>query len=467
MESLKINRKVAWIASTILFFVLWYDNYESGLNWFIYGVCISILAINILKKSRLQIRLLLTATILFSSFAVFWHGNNLAIAASVVVFLFVAAYISFEKNGLGDGLLLASVNLILSPFVTLIQLIKRIKNRQINGYSLSMHRFIPVVLLLFFGILYYHASPVFGNFINQLEWPEFAEITFMLVLGSFFATTLFKSITPEFWKRIYNNQNKVMQKMHHDDWIKSWQFALWSLIALLSFVVFFDFYYRFILNTLPEGLTYSSYLHQGFFSLIFSILLASFLSLALLSYPNYRANKSLRNSVIGFICFNILFVLQTGLRNMVYISEYGLTEKRIAVYFYLLLCLTTLLLTLYAVSKDYKPLFLYRNIGWTILVVMVGSAQINWSKTITKYNVTNIPETTKIIDYDYLLSLNNSNLPILLNHKHKMPLSLQQQLDNRLMYYQNYDYGEQQDMRAIVIDKYLLYKALTQYKISE
>jgi hypothetical protein len=107
----------------------------------------------------------------------------------------------------------------------------------------------------------------------------------------------------------------------------------------------------------------------------------------------------------------------TVFKNVAYISNWGLTYKRIGVYTYLLLAGIGILFTFYKVITKQSIWFLIRTNSIAFLICFSILSTINWNKVITNYNLTTI-ELHKI-DYDYLLSLGKDAYPGLIEHTAK------------------------------------------------
>jgi hypothetical protein len=182
------------------------------------------------------------------------------------------------------------------------------------------------------------------------------------------------------------------------------------LNGLLFLVNGLDVYYLLISKTLPEGVEYAQYVHQGVYALLFSIVLA----IAVILYffrgnlNFYTRNSSLKWLAFTWILQNIVLVCTTAGKTSLYIAEYSLTHKRIGVYVYLLLTVIGLVITfikIYAVKNNW---FLFRKTAWAFYAVLILATAINWSRLITGYNLSHLT-TLKEVDIAYLVYLPQTN----------------------------------------------------------
>ena len=147
--------------------------------------------------------------------------------------------------------------------------------------------------------------------------------------------------------------------------------------------------------------------HQGINALIISIILA----IALIVYffrgslNFYKHTKFLKTATYIWITLNSILVLVTLFKNYQYVHSFGLTYKRIGVFFYLLLAFIGLVLTYIKVKNIKNIVFLFRKNIEISFIVLVVSSFINWDVFITKYNVSYVQKTQ--LDIAYLLRLPN------------------------------------------------------------
>ena len=147
-------------------------------------------------------------------------------------------------------------------------------------------------------------------------------------------------------------------------------YCLPLLNGLLLFFHISDIFYL-ITDRLPEGMSYTEYLHQSVNTLILSIVLA----IAIVMYffrgnlNFWQNNRRLKTLTYLWIAQNGVLVLTTAYKNFLYIEGWhGLTHKRIGVYVYLLLTMIGLITTYIKVEKVKSNWYLFRQNAWLLLL---------------------------------------------------------------------------------------------------
>jgi hypothetical protein len=131
----------------------------------------------------------------------------------------------------------------------------------------------------------------------------------------------------------------------------------------------------------------------------------------------YEKSKTIKMLAYVWIAQNVFMILSTMYRNNVYVTEYGLTYKRIGVYVYLLLTCAGLITTFIKIAKVKTNAYLFRVNGWIFYSVLIIAAFINWDRFIAEVNITK----AKQVQTDYLLDLSYTVLPKLYTY-HNHPL---------------------------------------------
>jgi Domain of unknown function (DUF4173) len=279
---------------------------------------------------------------------------------------------------------------------------------------------IPILVTVVFYCLYSIANPVFGNLIT------FPQLKISLGLVTFLFTGwvgLTGFINPFGDEKIANwdnsNQNiltRIKTKIRRNFEItalklenKKGVIMLFMLNALILIFNILDFSFILTGKKLPDGISYSKYVHEGVNTLIFSILLA----ISIIVYF-FRANQNFYKNNLWLIRLTYLWIFQNALllasivyKNQLYISELGLTYKRIGVYVYLLLTLAGLILTFWKVRKLKTIWYILRKNTLTAYIMLIISCLLNWDSYIAHYNI----NKAKVLDVIYLLNLSDKTLP--------------------------------------------------------
>jgi hypothetical protein len=102
---------------------------------------------------------------------------------------------------------------------------------------------------------------------------------------------------------------------------------------------------------------------------------------------HFSGNKRLHQFSNIWICQNIFMLVSVGLRNMHYVSQYGLTYRRIGVFIFLII--TGLALFFLFRKINLRKTFFYhvRTCGWSVFGTLLIAGFINWDLVIARYNV--------------------------------------------------------------------------------
>ena len=454
------RKSLAFIASIVLFVAVFYNSSGFGLNWAIYTGVLSFL-IYLTSDNQAHKALKVTCVLsILASFAVLWHGSQLSLLASAILLLVMAGQMADIRLSAWEGSIVAALNLLFSPVLSFVAFFKNLSVTKSDRPKLSLQWIIPGIVLFTFILLYYFASPIFKNILDNLGWPNIYQVLVLSLLGFFAASTLLLTASPKgLADFLYKKAEKPPIWIRNTHLI-SWKATIILLVALILVVISSDAYYRWVLNSLPTDLTLASYLHQGVFAVMVSALMAGFLGFYLASNEELSKDKVVHTGTRIFTSLNMVLILQTAMRNAAYIGQYGLTEKRVAVFIYLFMGIVALSLTLYGLHIKKRPVFLYRQLGISAAIVLVVSALVNWSIVITNYNLSNASKLNGI-DYTYLLTLDEVNLTLLERHKFKMSYDERLVLDNRLFHYRS-GVNPTLSIREFVIDDYVTAKQIIQ-----
>jgi hypothetical protein len=424
------------IAATFAYTYLFFEQ-GAGINFFIFSILLvlfSLLKDTTLRKQRSWIAAALSAMI--TGFSVFYYGNSFATTTNLLSLLMLSA-ISFNPSG---SLFISAFNalytyLLTIPAMMVSALVKR--NNEANEKGLNLGKILllilPLTVSFVFFLLYRTANPLFAEVTDKInldfisvDWLLFAFYGLILMYG-FFQQRVMKRLTE---KDAANTDQLqfVSEEAYKNSWMASFTSlsseifigtALFILLNLLLLMVNgIDVYYLYILQKLPDNLSLSQYLHDGTDSLIASIIFA--IAIILFFFRgrlNFIAeNRSLRWLSYIWIAQNILLILSTAKRNWFYISNFGLTHKRLGVYNFLLLCVVGLVTSLLKVAKVKSNWFLFRKNSWIWFGTLVLCSLINWDAIIAEYNFRLAYGKNVKPDIYYLGQLSYTAMPVLLHY---------------------------------------------------
>jgi hypothetical protein len=418
---------IALLAYSFLFF-----QQEAGINFLIYTLLLLVLLLVrqpllLFSKSWLWV----AAGSLVTSVNLVWQHTSLSIVAHIIS-LIVLAGLSLNP---GSSFLIAFANSVYSFIGSIVLKIAQMfgegktKSPQPRmSSSGTLKVVVPPLITALFVFIYRLANPAFKSVTDNFftgwisgEWFKFTFIGFLLLFG-FFHQISIESLTE---KDLLSHDQLRRKRLGIKRFFKlpalrteyqlGWlSFAL--LNALLLFVNGLDIYYLLISKTLPEGVDYAQYVHQGVYALIFSILLANTVILYYFrgNLNFYTKNSSLKWLAYAWILQNILLVCTTAGKTSLYIAEYSLTHKRIGVYVYLLLTVIGLVITFIKIYGVKNNWFLFRKTAWAFYTVLILATAVNWSRLITQYNLSYL-NNFKEVDIAYLVYLPQSNTAQLVN----------------------------------------------------
>ena len=418
-----------------------------GINFLIFNIVIIILSI-IGKKEILGYKTWRLAAVgaLLSSLCIAWHGNWLSFIANVISLSLLSLLALNRKNSVGAALALSVLGILTSWYHIFVGIFFPKNPKENRDPVLTSKSFwnriliylIPVVVFLVFVALYRDSNPVFDHLVSLINL-DFISIFWVLftILGWLLMYSYFKpwqlkeiieydinasgTINPERIK-----PNNWLNKLFSPDNENRSGIVLFGLLnALLLVVNVIDINFTLLGPVtgaqLPKGMSYSMIVHEGINSLIWSIVLAVLLILyhfrGRLNF--YESNKTLKTLAYLWIAQNIFMVFSICVRNYMYISNYGLTPKRIGVYFYVGLCIIGLFYTLLKIMKRHTNWQLVRQVSWVFYGILVLSCIINWEAYITDYNYAWQQRWNKKLDSHYLISLNASSLGKLVDARNK------------------------------------------------
>ncbi|MFT7592093.1 MAG: hypothetical protein ACI9UJ_002022 [bacterium] len=444
-NTLVSKRFIGFVALIVLFLFCFFRAPNPGLNWFLYACGAFALTFIVVEEHQYKSIIIPGLGLVLSGLAVFMHSDGLAVTMTLLSFGYLGVALVIPKVDPGFATIAGFGNFIISPFGVIIRFFQRLNTKNGKFKGLFTTLLIPGVLIGFFSLLYYESSPAFKDILNHIRIDHFPQFVGTATLGLFAASVLLYCFAPQKLNSVYDNiSNKssaISEYMGNKKFLNSWLLGIWSVVVLLAFVITSDIIYQ-ASGRVAEGFNYSSYVHQGVYASIVSIIASAILTVLTTNYLGEERQKSFKLANYIFIGLNAVFVWQNVLRNYSYVSEYGLTEKRLIIFIYLVLCLIGLALTILTVVQNKSLGFLYKTNAFNVYTVLIVSALTNWSTFITDYNLTHPYGVEQRVDYDYLLSLDKSNTYLLSPHAVKMNEQQLSRLEWRENNVSNYNYND-------------------------
>jgi hypothetical protein len=298
------------------------------------------------------------------------------------------------------------------------KIIKKEKIKKILGRITAAGIIVLVFLVIFlsanaqFKKLWSNIFEPIGEFISTL-WAHFAFFDTLHFLFIFYFLSLFLIPLKQNSIADYDNsrENNFKRKktpfyekglsMKLKDEYKTGLLSIVSVNLLLLLVNITDIFSVWAGKVPETGEELSSFVHQGTYLLILSVLIS--IGIILYFFRDnlniFSKNKNLKIAANIWILQNAFLLLSVGLRNIHYIFGCGLTYKRIGVFIFLL---TTgiALIFLFLKIKEKKTFYYYtRTCAWSVLGLLVLFGFFNWDLIISNYNIMHLKGNT---DYKYL-----------------------------------------------------------------
>lgn len=463
------NSTLVTLLGSIFFTILFYSQCD-GLNYLVFSTFIAGATLTIypaMYKSRLW--WLLSLCSVLSGAVMAYYGTNLAWITNMTTLLLL---VGFSGSPHSSGFI-ALFHSLLSMPLTVVSFSKNLFSKTDEQKVFQLKRaslyILPILATIIFFYLYRTSDPLFAEITDRItiNFPSLGQILFtgvgFYLLYGWFHPFLFQFILNTDGSAV--NQLPLITEEEHRQTL--WSefvsleaerksalilFALLNLLLLSVNVI--DVYYGFIAKLLPEGLTLSAYLHDGTNALIVSIIMAAALVLFVFrGYLNFDANaNTIRSLVYVWIAQNIITVLTTLNRNLLYINEYGLTHRRIGVFIFLLLCVGGLVLTVVKVKCKLSNWFLLRSNWWMVYGFLLIGAMVNWDAIIFKHNMElSVLRNTEPDDY-FLISLSHTATPAMLDMYMEMQKSGQNKFTKRMEH--DLYYRIEQSMERVEYDEW-------------
>jgi hypothetical protein len=423
-------KKNDWIilVTCLLYSFLFYKQ-APGINFLLFT---TLLITGLLLKDKLLLKShswkLAAAGSLLSALCIAYYGNTLAVITNIVSLSILSA-LSYRASTSVVAALLFSAYSYSSAAVFMVLEWNARKRAKMDLHSNSSGRkwiliLIPLLITIVFFFLYRASNPLFNNFTKNINldfiswnWITFTLGGLILLYGFFFHQKLISlsELDEHALNDLHPAPLQPITLFGKEISITDEEFSGMLLFILLNTLLLvvnvLDGNFIFNDRSLPEGVTYSQFVHQNTDMLIASILIAIAI---ILFYFRGAINFSARNKTIKLLAYawvvqNAFILLSTVFKNNMYVLEYGLTYKRIGVYVYLTLTFIGLATTFIKIMNKKTNTYLFRVNGWLFYGFLILATFVNWDGLITEFNF----RKAKHVEPDYLLNLSNVPLPAL------------------------------------------------------
>lgn len=427
MKNLDSKFSYSILCLVIYYFIFWQE--KLGVNLLIFNLLILFLHWQLNKefyKQNEKSKILFVLPIICSFVVVFVNTEF----SKLVYFLTLIINMSHRlipSSNSSLGILVVFIdNLARSIFNALIPFkqLNEVSDKNIllgnirNAVKVS---FLPSILLIIFTLIFSFANPIFENLITNVydylnisfsNFPSFSIFrTFFTIGGYLLIISFFYNWNTNRKIPIFENNKLIINELtpnntlYHSSIIT---FILLNILILLINIIDIKYLWTDLkTSTAPE---LSSMVHTGTYSLIFSILLSI---IVILYYFKSNLNfhpkvKMVKLLALIWLFQNSILLVSVYVRNLNYVTLYGLTYKRIGVMIFLLITFTAIITVAIKLHRKLNFIFLLKFNSWAIYSIFIFLSIIDYDNIISNFNLKNATENR---DINYLYSLSYRILP--------------------------------------------------------
>lgn len=279
---------------------------------------------------------------------------------------------------------------------------------------------IPVIFSIVFLGLFTFANPVIELWLAQIELPDLSNgvDVFRLLFWMVCAAGIWPFLTPiiKRWKsRLVQPSSGPGLSVEGVAVFGSGPVfrALLMFNGLFALQTALDIIYLWGLGALPEGITYSQYVHNGTYALLAAALLSILFILIVTGDRRGQHHLTkIRLLLLIWVAQNSFLVISTMKRMHMYIDAYALTYLRIAALVWMLLVLAGLILIAVRLLWKRNNAWLVRMNLASLALVLYGVSLVNMPGFIASYNVDNAMNNPRVhLDIYYLRNLGPQAIP--------------------------------------------------------
>ena len=331
-----------------------------------------------------------------SSCSAIYYSNILSHVSSILLTLSYIGYLSGSYNKAYNVVKQSGYLLLMGlPFLTL-DLFDKQKSTSDKGSLKNLIKYslisaISLIVVLIFLFLYRQSNTTFDNWMEKIDlsfisinWLVTCLIGFVLLYGFFFPR-------PSKTDLDIPDLNALSEKIVS---LRSLLFfaylTIGALILLLSvfsvseFVFLFEHHAADSLNSNRHSIA----VHDSVETLIMSVVLVMAMTLIIFRSRALKLlPKLLEKMVITWLAFNMLVVLTSAYKNWNYVLQSGLTEKRIGVFFFLVLTTFGLWALMMKILRKQTNMAVYDITFLFTGILLTVSSMMPWHNWIARYNI--------------------------------------------------------------------------------
>jgi hypothetical protein len=286
---------------------------------------------------------------------------------------------------------------------------------------------LPVLAAATFGALLISANPIIADFAKRMSWSlpvtYLFSISTPVALAAFLLMGMLMRMRPRTVDTIAAKLDIAESKVSRYFSRTSILITLGLLNVMFAAENVLDYAYIWQGISLPPGMTFTSYVHRGSYSLIATALLAAVLMIVIFRQgTDTQDSRRARWLVYLFAFQNVLLVASTAKRTVAYVDYSGMTLWRLSALIWMAVVAIGLLLIAVRVWRNHSTSWLLNSNLAVAALVLLGASLMNFVGIITHWNVERAAAGREI-DFSYNYSLGPHALPALLDLQRRGLLS--------------------------------------------
>jgi hypothetical protein len=301
---------------------------------------------------------------------------------------------------------------------------RRKRSRPQRWIAIGLLSILPVTLTICFVALFSAGNPLIGAYLDAIDWlAPFRIISgWRLVFWSLTGMAFWSVIRPRYRQRLPTPAQAFaaagrasLMAMLFDRRSVMISLIIFNGLFLIENVL--DAVFLWSGQTLPEGVSYAGYVHQGVYPLMATILLAIWFVLTVLKPgSSLECSPVLRRAVYLWLAQNIFLTASSILRMLNYVAEYSLTYSRVAVLVWTGLVSIGLVLIVLRILMSRSNRWLINANALSLGITLYVLCFTDVGGIIAQYNVEHCAEVTgkgATLDLFYLERIGPDSLPAL------------------------------------------------------
>ncbi|MFV5692365.1 DUF4173 domain-containing protein [Flavobacterium sp. LT1R49] len=390
------------LACSLVFTLLFYKE-AVGVNLAIFGLLLTGMICYFFQErftSRLHLGLVITSVL--SCFAFAWYGDFVSFLALSMSILFL----QFKTHEVKLKILQIFPIIFINGFASLGRILmfsQWLPKREIKNdltKKLIAYIVIPAIFITLFFVVYAFGSEHFSSLFTDYTLDlNVLEVFLIALLGFYISFSFWNYWVPEICydrNSMLDNDFSNETRMEHQQTFsfldldferKSGEITLVLLNCMILIFIGTYNYEQFFEEQVVVSLSAAT--HERVNAVIFSIIMAVGVMLFFFkngfNFDKKASNLKLLSKI--WITLNGILIISAIIKNVEYITAFGLTYKRLGVFAFLLLAVAGLLITFWKIYKQKTNAYLFNQMIWYFYGTILLCSFVNWGNIITNYNI--------------------------------------------------------------------------------